>query len=348
MLLFAAASKENGYLGPVLLAAYWICIAGAVRNPRWLAALLASSVAVGGFVAASWLAAPAASTVFDSMPVHLGGSLGAAMRVQPRLWVLQLRHLLWPVGLCADYGPYSIRNITTAPAAILLLLLASALVWLACRSRRAMFGALLLAVSLLPTANLVPIYRPLADRYMYQPMLAVCLGVACVILGVRRLTWRARTVLAMLALSAGLALCGATLARQRVWRNRVLLWQDTARVNPRSTTAFNNLGFALYDAARAGEAVRAWQGALALDARHADAWAGLAIGLEAVGRSVDADAAYARAVALDEAYGDPARLVARLSWDRQTAAKLRALAQRSPQSSGPGAGRDQRPRVHGK
>jgi tetratricopeptide (TPR) repeat protein len=167
-------------------------------------------------------------------------------------------------------------------------------------------------------SNFIPLFVPVADRYLYLPLAGLSLALAA-ILGPRR--W----VQGLATLSI-CALCVLTLRRQAVWHDNVSLWTETLRQNPRSITAANNLGFALWGRGRFEEALAPWKKALDLSlGRAPDPWAGLALGLHDLGRVDEARAAYARAVSLDLRYGEPERLVKMLLWERGQAEALKRV-----------------------
>jgi len=324
-LLLSAGSKESGIIGPVLLLLYALMIRPREERKVWPWVFLASAALVGGFTVAAFSLGPMKSIIFtDTAP---GGSMEALLRVQPRLWTMQILHVLFPQGLCADYGPYSVRGINF-PMAVFSLSLVILLVWQFGREDRLVFfSALFCVVALAPTSNVIPLYRPVADRFLYVPMIAVAMIPAA--FARRSMSEFGNRAWLALALVVSLGMCALTISRQYVWRDRVTLWENTAAKNPYSTTAHNNLGFAYFDKGKARMAVKSWLEVLQITkGNHADAWAGLAVGSDALGQPLKADAAYVRAAAIDPIYRDPETLVSALRWEWEQARKLGVVAKR--------------------
>jgi hypothetical protein len=320
-LLLAAASKESGSVGPILLMMVPLAVRADGIPKAWVLTTLSSFVVVGIFLLLGFGRAPETSVIFTRELGVLGGSLGAFLRTQPRIWAVQLMHILFPSGLSADYTIDSLRGVSL-PMALWSIALVSLLVIHFSRGNRpVMLGGLFLAVCLLPTSNVLPIYRPMADRFLYLPMLAVAAMVSA--LGRNDWSRKANRTLAVAGLVVAILAASVTLRREHVWRDRVRLWQNTAARTPRSVTAFNNLGFAHYDRAEYAQSLKAWRNALLLTrGRFADAWGGMAIAYHALGQHNLAEQAQGQAVAIDALYGDPDGLVERLRWSREQADKL--------------------------
>ena len=328
-LLAAVASKESGIAGAALITLYVWLFRRTEWDARWAWMLAGAWLTGAGFLVARFLLAPASSAIFVTTPVYPGGSFPAMLRIEPRILVYQLETLIRPSLLCADPGPYSLRGIGWPAVVAVLGGMAALAAVLLRRSPGGLFAMALFFVPLLPVSNLVPLYCPVADRYLYLPSAGLALGVTVLVHAAwRRRRWLGAATVAVLLPVGGL-LAGVTLDREAVWRQEVSLWTDTVRKNPASVRAANNLGFALYDRGEYDLAVREWRRAISLsEGRHADAWAGLAIGLEKLGHAAEAEEAYRKAVALERWYGEPERLVRGLIWSKAWADALETVAQR--------------------
>lgn len=325
--LAAGASKETGLAGAPLVTLYALLTRRRPWDRRWIVLLAAVWLVDGLFLLSRFIFMPAASAIFMQKPGYLGGSFLAMLQVQPRLWVYQLQLMVWPAGLCADQGPYNLRQISLATALLVLAGLAAALLLFARRRRAVWLAAGLCGLPLLPVSNFIPIFRPLADRYLYLPVAGLALIVGLALLQAQRRGRRYLAGLGALFLVAVGALAFLTLQREAVWHDEVSLWTDTLNKNPASATAANNLAFALYDRAEYAAAVQSWSRAIKLaEGREADHWAGLAIGRWKLGQRLEAVQAYRQAVALNSAYAHPQKLVERLTWDSAQAAALQTVA----------------------
>lgn len=329
-LLLAAGSKQSGFVGPFLLLLLPLL---AIRVSVWRPWAITLGGAVAGIVifwAFAHLGAAGDSRIVLSPASYPGGSFGKMLTLQPRLWALSLKHVVWPTGLSADYSLQSVAHIGLWPAVAVLAAVTVVAAVLATRNRVAALGVLWVAIAMAPTSNILPLFRPLADRFMYLPMIGVSILVGqLAAVCIARLTKRwMRAGLAALAAAGTVLLGNVTLQRQAVWADRVALWTDAYRKTGSFTSA-NNLGFAYYDRQEYTRAVVAFRLAVQYSAAAADAWAGLAVALEALGRAEDADAAFARAVEGDRRYADPDELMRALVWSRGQAEALHPIAERA-------------------
>jgi tetratricopeptide (TPR) repeat protein len=337
--LLAVASKESGLAAPLVVAAFWWLFRR--DEPRGFPA-----VAIGGglalvaaFLAARFLLEPSPSRIFESKPEYPGGSLTAALGLLPRILALYAQLILLPIKQCADYGLVSVGHLPLPVAIMVIAATIGLLAWAARRDRRIALGIALLVLPLVPVANLVPIYRAAADRYLYLPLAGAACIVACLLDSAWVRGHDRRRLLALLgAVTAAVLLAAACVERQRVWSRSLPLWEDTARRNPASFTALHGLAGALREAGRLPEAERAAREAIRLSGeRRGDAFVTLAFVLDDQGRTADADAALAQALDLDSRLADPEARVAALAMERTEADRLTALLRRraAPAEAGP-------------
>ena len=325
----AAAAKENGVAAPLILLVYWLIVRRASQWRSWAKLIAAGFVAMTVFMIARFTLVPAQSAIFFQKAVYLGGSFSKMLAIQPRIWAFQLMELFWPNLLCADQTNYSIRFITLSAALVMLAAVIAAAV-LICRKNIG-FGAgvLIFCLAILPTSNLIPIYRPLADRYLYLPMSGVCLALGAVIC---RLKMPAKRLSGALCVFISAAVCVFfgyyTVQRECVWHNSLSLWEDTVKKNSFSYIGNDNLGFALFDAGEFEKAIPLFTKASGLSPKDPDPIAGLAITYDAMGMSVSADQAFRKAVSLDKRYAGYDSLMQTLLWKPQQAEKLQIIADR--------------------
>jgi protein O-mannosyl-transferase len=323
----AATAKENGVAGPVVLAVCLALFRGDVPRSRRVWLVAAAALAVGAFMAARFALEPADSTIFTGRPAPIAATWVERLIIQSQITACYLRNVVWPANLCADYGPNSLQNFDVAASigAVLLVICAQAVG--ATRCRLLALGAAVFWLALLPVANLVPIFRPMADRYLYLPLTGAVMMLAalppCAI----------RRAFVPLLVAAGL-LAMKCVAQQRVWHDSFSLWKTTAAVNPMSVAAANNLAFEHYGRGEMRESLDSAERALRLrKAGGADDLAIAALALDALGRRDEADTAFHKAVELDDAYADPDKLVARMTWSRKLAGELKVIAQRNPDAA---------------
>ncbi len=320
-LFLAVASKESGVAGVAVVAAYVLLFRrGEWRF--WLGLLAVAAAACGAFLVARFRLEPEASLIFTQKPQPIAADLWTLFSTQSRIWTAEWLRILWPVDLCADYGPYHLRNIPRALGLGIVagvLTLQAVLSW---RSRGMALACALFWFSLLPVSNFIPMYRPMADRFLYLPLTGVALATA---LGV---AWAGRRwPRAVWAAFLPLLPLGVLASRQMGhWENEVALWTHTVRVNPFSETAQINLGFSLYNVGRLAEAVPPLQRAAELTkGQYAPPFAAFALVASAQGRTADAAHALSRAIELDARYREPESLVRALPLPPAQAARLRVI-----------------------
>jgi tetratricopeptide (TPR) repeat protein len=121
-----------------------------------------------------------------------------------------------------------------------------------------------MAVTLLPVSQIVPFRELLAEHYLYVPMMGVAMVVAAAVDGARARWPERRRLMAAAVAVVVVAAAARTIVRNRDWRDKVTLWTATVAVVPRCARAQFNLGQALFERSRLGEAERAWLTAAAL------------------------------------------------------------------------------------
>ena len=325
--LLAIASKEAGIVAPMLLAAYWWLFRRGEPGRFWAVTIGSAKLVVVAFLAARFLLEPSPSSIFESKPEYPGGSLSQAILIEPRILALYAQLILFPINLSADYGLASVNHLPLPLALLLLTTIAVAGAIAVRHDRRLLFAYCMILLPLVPVANLIPIYRAAADRYLYLPMAGVALVVACLLdapwLAGREQLRQRILVGCMAAVAAFGVFC---IERQTVWANSLALWDDSYRKNPGSVTAATALGEALRETGRLPEAEQFTREAIRLsNGERGDVWATLALILDEQGRAADSAAALAKALEIDPRLSDPEARVKSLAMDRAMADDLKRL-----------------------
>jgi len=324
----AAAAKESGAVAPLFLLVYWLIVRGGSQWRIWTGLIAAGFGATAVFIAARFMLIPAKSVIFFQKASYLGGSFSQMLTIQPRIWGFQLLELIWPKLLCADQTGYSIRYITLSAALVALAVIIVTVVLLFRKNISYSVGVIFYCLAILPTSNFVPIFRPMADRYLYLPMVGASLALGAVIcrLKIKKGLLRALSIVAAVIIC--LFFCYFTIEREVVWHDSLSLWQDTVMKNPFSYTGNDNLGFALFDAGEFEKALSSFTRASELEPNFAEPIAGLAITYDVMGMSDAADEAFRKAVSLDKRYASYDSLMQTLLWKPQHAKKLQIIADR--------------------
>ena len=328
--LLAIGSKESGIAAPAVIGVYWLVVRRRERGLFWPVSFGGGTLVVIVFLIARFLLEPTPSKIFEARPQYPGGSLAAALAIEPRILALYAQLILLPLNQCADYGLFSVRHLPL-PVAIPIVAGLTVAAWFMIRADHRMAVAVALVVfSLLPVANLVPIYRAAADRYLYLPMAGVALGVGCLLTApwlAHREWLRQRLVIG--AAAAALLLGFGCMERQKVWANPLALWTDTFQKNPVAYTAASGLAEALREAGRFAEAEQAARRAIELaEGQRGDPWATLALILDAQGRVAEAFDALDKAIEADPKLADPDARVAVMAMERPYADDLKRLQAR--------------------
>jgi tetratricopeptide (TPR) repeat protein len=231
-----------------------------------------------------------------------GGTIGRAAGVewwefaltQSRAIPHYLALVFWPQPLIFDYGSDFVNHVAAVAPYLLLdgVLLAAVGFGLWRRSAAGFFGASFF-VLLAPSSSVVGGTRQmLAEHRMYLPLAAVVL---LALLGVHALCGR-RGLRATLALVPVLGL--ATARRNADYRDPLSLWSDTVAKRPGNPWAQNDLGVALLERDRVGEAVEHLARAVQLKPGYADARDNFGNALIQQGRLGEALEQYEQAVRL--------------------------------------------------
>jgi len=332
-ILLACSSKETGAIGPILLGLVWLLFYRHQPWQRW-ALLVGSAVAVvAGFFLVRSIIAPQSSVIFTAPPLYLGGSFSQTLLIQPRIWAFLFLSIIWPTSLSADYVAQNVLWISLPAALIALSIFVVLQIWLAWKSRVAAFGMAIFWLGLAPVSNFVPLYRPLADRFLYLPMVGVALIVATVLLHLTTSSrWKIPSVtFVVLGLIVWSSL---NIQRQMAFSSPLALWANTLDHSPFSHTAANNLGYAQLHAKAYESALVNFQKAWELtQGKKADAAAGAAIAYEQLGHPAQAEAALRQAIALDARYAQPEMLTQALIMPREFSDILAKIVARLPKNN---------------
>ena len=173
-------------------------------------------------------------------------------------------------------------------------------------SRAIFFGIWWFFITLFPVYNLITIYNPFAERYLYIPLIGFCMVVAMAFntLITKRLSETVPIqVLSSVAIIVILSLYSTvTMARNRDWKDNLTLWSKTVITSPGSTIAHGSLGRAYQDQGRLQEAIRSYKKAIEIYPGNYKAFHNLGVIYEGQGALKEAVANYKRAVDINPAF----------------------------------------------
>jgi len=227
-----------------------------------------------------WVLLGAAAILLFAGLIYTGGNLvghvldgyqGRSFDLQERLLTqprVILHYLyLWFVPLPGNFVlDYDFRlstgllsPLTTLPAVLFILVAVGLALRYAARFPLPALSVLWLFLSQTIESSIIPL-EIIFEHRMYLPSVGVALLCALAILSIPYRHASAAIVLLVLP-----ALASSTQARNQVWTDTLLLWQDSATKSPSSPRALAQLGKVLMDRGRWSEAVSALKKALALD-----------------------------------------------------------------------------------
>lgn len=222
-----------------------------------------------------------------------------------------LKLALFPLELNADYVfayPHRVLEIWNLVGFVVIIGLVAAS-FLICKTSRALFfGVGWFFVTLFPVYNLIRIFKPFADRYLYLPLVGFCLalalGISTVFAGVLSGAKAARTaaLVAVVLIAGGYAT--VTVARNRDWKDDFTLWSKTVLSSPGSFVAHGSLGRAYQDQGRSDLAIAEYKRALEIHPGDYKAFYNLGVIYEHRGDPARAVEYYRKAVASKPEFGD--------------------------------------------
>lgn len=216
----------------------------------------------------------------------------------------QIRLLFWPARLSIEYSvdqipiARSLADPRILPAFVLIPCGIAALWWWRPAWGRATAALILLYLAAwFPTSNIAVLPNTMfSERYLYLPSVVLCAGAGILLAGLARQgDSRRRTAVAIALAIVLIASASRTIARNHDWRDPEPLFRSSIEAAPRAARLYFNLGMALRNVERYGEAEAAYRKALEIVPSYADARAELGLCLIRAGRTEEAAAELSRA-----------------------------------------------------
>ncbi len=224
-----------------------------------------------------------------------------------RVLAYDLKLVLLPAPLSVDYVvPFSNRGNAAAGVIGLVILVSYIAAWW--KLRRMIAGTALgwFGVALLPVSNVVPLAHLLAERYLYLPLLGICMlgGIGWSLAG-RYAAKRTARLVAVLGICIPIGFGVLSLQRIVQWHDTESLWAPVVQRFTNSFLGHHNLGTERQRRRAWDKAAASYLQSLAIKPRYADARHNLGTVFTQLGAWRPASRAYERVLLLD-----PTRAVA--------------------------------------
>jgi tetratricopeptide (TPR) repeat protein len=185
-------------------------------------------------------------------------------------------------------------------------------------SKGIFFGIWWFIITLLPVSNLIEIHNPIAERYLYLPLVGFCLVISILISeipGRSDLVHSKNIARLKYSILIGLLIFYSlvTVARNPVWKDNFSVWANTVEKSPDNPIVHGGLGLAYQERGFLDEAIREFTAAIELGPNMAKSHYNIGRAYEEKGLFENAIDAYKKAVELNPEYIDAYFNLANLS-----------------------------------
>ncbi len=176
------------------------------------------------------------------------------------------------------------------------------------RHKEIFFGIWWFIITLFPVYNIIQIFNPFAERYLYIPVIGFCLVVPVILHGIfsrtitRAVAINMATLLLVLAISSAYATI--TVMRNRDWKDGFTLWSKTVAQTPDSGIAHGSLGRAYQEQGLLTEAVAEYKTAVKLMPQDYKAYYNLGTVYDQKGDFTKAEKYYQKSIAINPGFAD--------------------------------------------
>jgi len=280
--LFGLLSKEMAITLPAIIVLYDLTLRDAGRDSPWFRRrlnILKNRVSFyAGYAAVSLFYLFLRFYLFQVPAESLKSSYGSLLEriiYLPGHIFSFIRLIIFPANLNADYVfayPDSFFNSMNLAGIAVVGGLVGFSYFIYRYSKEVFFGLWWCLITLLPVSNLIEIYHPLAERYLYLPLIGFCLLVPVIIYGLagRVITSRpaANLVSSILILVILSIYSIVAITRNSDWQNNFSLWSKTIQTSPNSLVARGGLGMAYLKRGMLEEARKQFEIAIKLYPGH--------------------------------------------------------------------------------
>jgi len=215
----------------------------------------------------------------------------------------------FPVNLTADYVfsyPPHFFAASNLSGFLFVTGLAVGSVFIFKYSRGMFFAIWWFFITLFPVYNIIPIYNPLAERFLYIPLIGFCMLVAMAFNTLMNQRFSETVPVKVLSSVAIIVILSfyATMAisRNLDWKDSLTLWSKTVITSPNSSVAHGSLGRAYQDLGQLAEAIREYKKAIKIFPNNYKAYYNLGVLYDGQGDLKEAVANYKRTIAINPAF----------------------------------------------
>ena len=243
----------------------------------------------------------------EEVETQIWGPLWDRIMYLPVLLFDYIKLILFPLKLNADYVfsyPAGFLNLTPilSLAVVLGLLVLSVVVMR--HSAATAFGIWWFFVTLFPVYNIIEIYNPFAERYLYIPLFGFCLVISIFLERfLSRIPYSRKGVLkAGVILMIVVFYSIITINRHKDWKDNYSLWTKTLEVEPNSVRAHGNLARVYLERGLIDESMREVKKTIELNPKGFKAHYNLGVVLAEQGFLTEAVDAYKKTIQINPRY----------------------------------------------
>lgn len=189
----------------------------------------------------------------------------------PWLLLNYLKLTLFPLNLSVDYPISPIKSLFSV-SFIVPFVIAASILGIVCRiwkkNKGISFGILFFIITLAPIYNIIPILHPLAERYLYLPLMGFSIIAGSSIIPFQ-ISTSLKTRVSIPYIVVLLTILGiyslTVVKRNTVWMDGYSLWSDVIKKQPNSSDAHHGLGRIYQKTGNLREAIKEYNTALNLD-----------------------------------------------------------------------------------
>ena len=316
--LLGLLSKEMAITLPAVLLLYDLTLRAGDRQAFSLA-MIQKAVRDRGWLYAGYAAVGllylALRFIFLSNPVAQAtpsyGSLFERILYLPEHIFSFVKLAIFPVELNAGYVfsyPSGFFDISNLVGFAIIVGLVAASFYIYKHSRQVFFCIWWFLITLFPVYNIIPIFNPLAERYLYIPLIGFCMLAALFFSGLLLGRFSKAIALKILSLVVLITVIGfyaaVTVARNPDWKDNYTLWSKTVVSSPNSSVAHGSLGRAYQDRGQPAKAVGEYEKALQIFPDDFKAHYNLGVIYDQQGFTAKAVHHYQRSIEINPAYAN--------------------------------------------